>query len=210
MASKRRDRGFGSCGVPGCLRPAVEREGKCDEHRAGERAAGATVVVVEDGSGRRNHPYDPKPAEIYLAVFFELERLKVGKATPGTVGLRVRDAANKLRLRQADGVERPTTCEPTAWTVALFGGKPVLWSESEWVEHAAAGRLADNVGAKSVDRTEGKEWLRHETIREIDWRTEFHRAIRDTLEFLGHKEAEAGQPRLVPRPAVTRAGKEMR
>lgn len=148
--------------------------------------------------------------KIYLAVFFELERLKVGKATPGTVGLRVRDAANKLRLRQADGVERPTTCEPTAWTVALFGGKPVLWSESEWVEHAAAGRLADNVGAKSVDRTEGKEWLRHETIREIDWRTEFHRAIRDTLEFLGHKEAEAGQPRLVPRPAVTRAGKEMR
>lgn len=146
-----------------------------------------------------------------MAVFFELGILKVGKATPWTVGLRVRDAAGKLRLRQTDnGVERPITCEPTAWAVALFGGKPVLWSVSEWVEHAAAGRLAHNVGAKSVDHSEGKEWLRHETIREIDWPTEFHRAIRDTLEFLGDKEAEAGQPRLVARPTVTRAGKEMR
>lgn len=196
VASKRSDRGFGSCGVPGCLRPAVEREGKCVEHRAGERAAGETVVVVEDGSGGGRHPYDPKPAEIYLAVFFELKRLKVGKATPRTVGSRVKDAANKLRIRQLDnGVERPVICQPTAWTVALFGGKPVSWSVSEWVEHAAAGRLADNVGATSVDRTEGKEWLRHETIREICWPTEFHRAIVEALEFLGHSEAEAGEPR---------------
>lgn len=33
--------------------------------------------------------------------------------------------AGKLRLRQADGVERPIICEPTAWAVARFGGKPV-------------------------------------------------------------------------------------
>jgi hypothetical protein len=113
VAAKRRDRGFGSCSVPACTRPAAETNGKCNEHRAGERAAGATVVVVDDGSGKGDHPYAPKRTEIYLAVFPELRILKVGKATPWTVRNRVKDAADKLRIRQTDsGVERPITCEP--------------------------------------------------------------------------------------------------
>lgn len=201
VARKRRDRGFGTCSVPGCSRPAAERDGKCDEHRAGERAAGATVVVVDDGSGRGDHPYAPKRTEIYLAVFFELGFLKVGKATPWTVESRVKDAAAKLRLRRAeDGVEYPVNCEPMAWKVSLFGGESVLWSVSERVEHAAAGRLAYNVGAASVEHTHGKEWLSHRSIGDIDWRTEFHRAIGETLVFLGHDEAKAGEPRRVGEP----------
>jgi hypothetical protein len=57
--------------------------------------------------------------------------------------------------------ERPISSEPLAWAVRLFGDENVLWAVSERVEHAAAGRLAHNVGASSVDHTEGKEWLRH-------------------------------------------------
>ncbi len=151
VGSKRRDRGFGTCSLPGCSRPAVEREGKCNEHRAGERASDATVVIVDDGSGRGDHPYAPKRSEIYLAVFPELDELrilKVGKATPWTVRDRVNDAADKLRIRRRDnGTEQPITSEPVAWTIPLFGDRTVLWAVSERVEHAATGRLAHNVGA---------------------------------------------------------------
>jgi hypothetical protein len=108
VASKRRDRGFGSCSVSGCSRPAAERDAKCEEHRAAERAAGAPVVVVDDASGRGGHPYAPKRAVVYLVVFRELATLKVGKAAPWTVASRVTDAAAKLWTRQEDGsLERP-------------------------------------------------------------------------------------------------------
>ncbi len=174
VAAKRRDRGFGSCSVPGCTRSAVESNGKCNEHRAGERAAGGAVVIVDDGSGKGDHPYAPKRTEIYLALFPELGLLKVGKATPWTVRNRVKDAADKVRIRQADsGLERPITCEAIAWAIPLFGDENVLWAVSERVEHAAAGRLAHNVGATSVAHTEGKEWLRHDPIGDVDWPIEF-------------------------------------
>ncbi|MGI8595546.1 MAG: hypothetical protein ACR2ML_14510 [Solirubrobacteraceae bacterium] len=196
VAAKRRDRNFGRCSVPRCTRPAVERDGKCNEHRAGERAAGGTGIVVYDGSGKGDHPYAPKRTEIYLALFPELGLLKVGKATPWTVHNRVKDAADKLRIRQAyGGVERPITCEAIAWAVPLFGDENVLWAVSERVEHAAAGRLAHNVGATSVAYTEGKEWLRPDPIRDVDWPTQFHRAVCETLAFFGHDEANAGKPR---------------
>ncbi len=195
VASKRRDRGFGSCSIAGCSRPAAERDGKCEEHRAGERAAGAPIVVVDAASGRGGHPYAPKRAVVYLAVFRELARLKVGKATPWTVSLRVANAAEKLWTRREDGsLGRPTTLERDAWFVPLFGDENVLWSVSERVEHAAAGKLAHNVRASSVDHTQGKEWLRHDDIAAIDWPAEFHRAVRETLVFLGHDESEAGPP----------------
>jgi hypothetical protein len=196
VATKRSDRGFGHCSVAGCTRPAAEAGGKCSEHRAGERAAGATVLVVNEGSGRGEHPYAPKSAEVYLAIFPELGVLKVGKATPWTVRNRVRDAADKLRIRRADGAtERPIPCEPTAWAIPLFGGENVLWSVSERVEHAAAGRLGHNVGASSVPHTEGKEWLRHDALGDVDWPKEFYRAVCETLAFLGHDEADAGEAR---------------
>lgn len=198
VAAKRRDRGFGSCSVHGCIRPAVESDGKCSEHRAGERAATGTVVIVDGNSGKGDHPYAAKLAEIYLALFPDLGILKVGKATPWTVGSRVKDAAQKLRIRQADsGIEHPISCEAVAWTIRLFGEENVLWAVSERVEHAAAGRLAHNVGASSVEYTEGKEWLRHDRIGDVDWPTEFHRAVYETLAFLGHDQANAGHPRPV-------------
>ncbi len=100
LASKRRDRGFGSCSTSGCDRPAVEQDGKCIEHRAGELAAGSSVVV-QDGTGKGDHPYAAKQAEIYLVAFPELGLLKVGRATPWTVRNRVRDAAEKIRVRHA-------------------------------------------------------------------------------------------------------------
>jgi hypothetical protein len=40
VKTKRRDRGFGLCSVRTCSRPAAEPNGRCVEHRAGERAAG--------------------------------------------------------------------------------------------------------------------------------------------------------------------------
>ena len=194
VAEKRRDRGFGACSVQGCSRPAVEEDGKCSEHRAGERAANATMVVVAK-SGKGDHPYAPKRTEIYLSAFFEFGLIKVGKATPWTVRSRVREAAKKLRIRQTDtGSESPIACEPRAWAVTLFGDENTLWAVSERVEHAAAGRLAHNVGATSVDHTEGKEWLRHDAINEIDWEAELYRAVRETLTFLGHNESDAGRP----------------
>lgn len=196
MATKRGDRGFGTCSVAGCSRLAAERDGKCTEHRAGERAAGVSVVIVDDGSGKGEHPYAPKRAEIYLALFPEHGLLKVGKATPWTVRSRVRDAAGKLRIRQVDsGLERPITCNAIAWAIPLFGDENVLWAVSERVEHAAAGRLAYNVGAISVAYTEGKEWLRHDLIGDVDWATEFHRAVCQTLAFFGHDHSNAGPPR---------------
>jgi len=148
VVTKRRDRGFGGCSVRDCTRPAVEPDGKCDEHRAGgrakdERAAGGSVVIVAEGSGKGDHPYAAKRTELYLALFPELGLLKVGKATPWTVRNRVKHAAAKLRIRQADsGLERPITCEAIAWAIPLFGDNNVLWAVSERVEHAAAGRLA--------------------------------------------------------------------
>ncbi len=175
-----------------------ERESKCSEHRAGERAAGGAFIIVDDGSGKGEHPYAPKRTEVYLALFPEPGLLKVAKASPWTVRARVRDAADKLRIRQADsGVERPISCEAVAWAIPLFGDENVLWAVSERVEHAAAGRLAHNVGASSVDHTEGKECLRHDRIADVDWPTEFHRAVCETLAFLGHDEAAAGEPRPV-------------
>lgn len=196
VASKRRDRGFGSCSVPGCSRPAVERDGKCTEHRAGERAVSGTPIIVDEGSGKGGHPYAAKRTQLYLAIFPDFGLLKVGKALPWTVKDRVRDAADKLRIRQADGgVERPPTCEVVAWAIQLFGDENVLWAVSERVEHAAAGRLAHNVGATSVDHTEGKEWLRRDPTGDVDWPIEFHRAVCETLAFFGHHEANAGQPR---------------
>jgi len=198
VVSKRRDRGFGTCSVPSCSRPAIAREGKCNEHRAGERASDATVVIVDDGSGRGDHPYAPKRSEIYLAVFTELGILKVGKATPWTVRKRVNDAADRSR-RTGNGTEQPITSEPVAWAIPLFGDKTMLWAVTERVEHAAAGRLAHNVGATSVGHAEGKEWLRHDGIGDVDWPIEFHRAVCETLAFFGHHEADAGDPRLLTR-----------
>jgi hypothetical protein len=98
MAAKRRDRGFGNCSVHGCTRPAVEKDGKCNEHRAGERAAGETVVILDDGSGKGDHPYAPKQAEIYLAFVPEFGLLKVGKATPWTVRDRIKAATEKVGI----------------------------------------------------------------------------------------------------------------
>lgn len=196
MASKRRDRGFGACSVAGCSRPAAEQDGKCEEHRAAERAAGAPTVVIDDGSGRGGHPYEAKLAVVYLAVFPDLGVLKVGKATPWTVRSRV--AADKLRIRQADdSLERPIIRDRKAWFVPLFDEEAVLWSVSERVEHAAAGKLARNVRASSVDYTQGKEWLHHDNIGAVVWPTEFHRAVKETLVFLGHDEADAGCPQVV-------------
>lgn len=196
VAAKRRDRGFGPCSVAGCGRPAIERDGKCDEHRAGERAAAASLFVVDETSGRGDHPYAPKRTEIYLALFREIGLLKVGKATPWTVRSRIKDATDKVRIRQKDSdAERPIPSEPDAWSIPLFGDENVLWAVSERIEHAAAGRLAHNVGASSVDHTEGKEWLRHDAVDNVDWETEFSRALRETLDFLGHAEAAAGEPR---------------
>jgi hypothetical protein len=109
-------------------------------------------------------------AEIYLATFPEMGLLKVGKATPWTVRSRVKDAADKLRIRQTEnGAERPITCKAVAWAIRLFGDENVVWAVSERVEHSAAGRLAYNVGATSVPHTEGKEWLRHNSIESVDW-----------------------------------------
>lgn len=198
VVSKRRDRGFGTCSVPGCDRPAAETGGKCTEHRAGERAAGAPVVIINDGSGRGDHPYAPKPAVIYIAVFPDSGVLKVGKALPWTVRNRVRDATEKTRIRQVDtGAEFSVTAAPVAWEVPLFDGRPLLWAIAERVEHAAAGRLAYNVGADSVDHTEGKEWLRHGAISSVDWGNELHRAVRETMTFFGYIDADAGSPRRV-------------
>jgi hypothetical protein len=78
------------------------------------------------------------------------------------------------------------------WTIPSFGDENVLWALSARVEHAAAGRLAHNVGATSVDHTEGKEWLRHDSIGDVDWPTEFHRAVCETLAFFGRDKADAG------------------
>jgi hypothetical protein len=128
VAAKRRDHGFGTCSVAVCSRPAVESDGLCSEHRAGARAAGATMVVVEDGSGKGEHAYAPKRTEIYLAVFPDLGLIKLGKATPWTVRSRVKDAADKLRIRQAErAVKIPTSCEPFALSIQLFGDERVLW-----------------------------------------------------------------------------------
>jgi len=176
----------------------VEQAGKCEEHRAAERAAGAPVVVIDD-SGRGGHPYAPKRAVVYLAVFVEFGFIKVGKATPWTVGSRVAAAADKLWIPQADDTsERPIIRNREAWFVQLFGEENVLWSVSERVEHAAAGRLAHNVRAAPVAHTQGKEWLKHDDIGAIDWPDEFHRAVRQTLTFLGHDQANAGLPQPVP------------
>ena len=73
----------------------------------------------------------------------------------------------------------------------------MLWAVSEGVEHAAAGRLALNVGCGSADHTKGKEWLTHDRIDQVDWPTEFHRAVRETLAFLGHPEHDASEPRSI-------------
>jgi hypothetical protein len=156
------------------------------------------VFVLDSASGKGDHPYAPKRAEIYLAVFTELGLIKVGKATPWTVRSRVNDAADKLRLRRAETDSAPpVSAEPVAWAIRLFGDENVLWAVSERVEHAAAGRLAHNVRATSVAHTEGKEWLHHESIASVDWPTEFHRAVSETLAFFGHGEADAGHPRLL-------------
>lgn len=84
---------------------------------------------------------------------------------------------------------------PVAWAVTLFGEENTLWAVSERVEHAAAGRLAHNVGAASVDHTEGKEWLRHDAVGDVDWKAELHRAVCETLTFFGHDESDAERPR---------------
>ena len=63
----------------------------------------------------------------------------------------------------------------------MFGDEDVLWAVSERVEHAAAGRLAHNVGATSVVHTEGKEWLRHDRVGDVDWVDRVSpRGMRDT------------------------------
>jgi len=119
---------------------------------------------------------------VYLAVFVKFGIIKVGKATPWTVGSRVAAASDKLPIPRADDMsERPIIRNPEAWRVRLFGEKNVPWSVSERVEHAAAGRLAHNVGATPVDHTQGKEWLKHDDVGTIDWPNEFHRAVRETL-----------------------------
>jgi len=82
-----------------------------------------------------------------------------------------------------------------AWAMTLFGDENTPWAVSERVEHAAAGRLAHNVRATSVDHAEGKEWLGFDATRDVDWEAEFHRAVCQTLTFFGHNESDAGRPR---------------
>lgn len=198
VATKRKDQGFGACSVPGCSHPAAEAGGKCIEHRAGERAAGSPVQLVEGTPGKGEHPYAPKPADVYLVVFPDAGLLKVGKATPWTVRGRVQAAAAKLLVRETDsGAEHPVAGARLAWAIGLFSEEPVLWAVAERVEHAAAGRLAANAGCGSVDHTKGKEWLACRQIRQIDWPAEFHRAVREALEFLGYPEGLADQPRII-------------
>lgn len=113
--------------------------------------------------------------------------------------------ARRSCVRVDGGAPRAQAPSPLVWTSGRDEGalapveerQPVLWAVSERVEHAAAGRLAHNVGATPVAHTEGKEWLRQGPTGDVDWPTEFHRAVCETLVFFGNDEANAGQPRPV-------------
>ena len=74
----------------------------------GDPASTGPTRLVQDGTGKGDHPYAAKQAEIYLVAFPELGLLKVGRATPWTVRNRVRDAAEKIRVRHAATAKRLT------------------------------------------------------------------------------------------------------
>lgn len=144
-------------------------------------------------SGRGGHPYDSKSAVIYLALFESAGLLKVGKTTPWDLSSRLRSATSELNRRRAE--LEPATVRAArsgAWYIEL--AEPMLWADSERIEHGSAGRLAHLTGAVSVKYEQGKEWLRHSAIEEVDWSTEFHRAVSETLAFFGRDAAEAATP----------------
>jgi hypothetical protein len=197
VASKRRDRGFGACTISGCSRPAVKDGGKCVEHEAAQRAAGHLFATSRDSSGRGGHPYAPKQTELYLIAFAAVNLLKVGKATPWTLGARVNDAKHELQQRQIRQGLEPTTEEPRVWALALFGEQLVAWAVAERIEHATAGRLAHLTSAETVPHEQGKEWLAHPALGSVEWESCFRKAARETLTFFGEDEHQAGNPYVV-------------
>jgi hypothetical protein len=177
--------------VAGCSRPAAELNGKCVEHRAGERAAsGVSLLASGDVSGKGGHPYERKSAVIYLAVFESAGLLKVGKTTPWDLSARLRSATSELNRPRGELVPASARVERSeAWSVSL--AQPLLWAESERIEHASARRLAYLTASVSVTYEEGNEWLRHDAIDAVDWRSAFHRSVAETLAFFGRDPGEA-------------------
>jgi hypothetical protein len=121
-----------------------------------------------------SNAFDPMRTQIYLALFPKIGQVNVGKARDGEVLARVRHHQARVGSK-ADGV----------WAIAPFANE-MPWSDSQRVEHTAAGKLAANIGAESVKRK--LEWLSYDADANIDWPREFARAVRQTLAFLGHEE----------------------
>lgn len=187
LIAKRRDLGLGRCARLGCTRPASSAGGECIECRAGVRAASGEHA---DTTGRGGHPYDPKPAALYLVVGSNL-LMKPGKAVRWSVGTRINTAA--ARIREHGGTSRD-------WRMHLAEGELMGWGETERIEHTMAGRLAHNVGAKAAPI--GKEWFHVQG--EHDWPSEFERAVHEALEFIGLERSVAGTV-LPLRPESTKA-----
>jgi hypothetical protein len=125
--------------------------------------------------------FGPKWTHIYLAVF--TGRIKIGKAArldrrkcEGAVVARVNHAAHQVN-----------ESTPEAWAIALAEIMP--WSESQQVEHAAAGKLAANIGANP--RPHSLDWLTYDR-QGIDWRSALCRAVRQTLAFLDREQPPDG------------------
>jgi hypothetical protein len=153
-------------------------EGDCVECRAGERASTGERL---DTTGRGGHPYDPKPAALYLVVGSN-GLLKPGKAVRWSVAGRIGVAVARIRELGATSQD---------WRMLLADGEPMGWGEAERIEHTMAGRLARNVGA--VAEPIGKEWLRYEG--DHDWPEAFAHATHEALEFIGLNRAIAGPVR---------------
>ena len=144
-------------------------------------------------TGRGDHPYAEKSTALYLVIFPHSGLIKLGKATTWGARGRITEArrhhdenpAIRERLAGRDGTS-------DAYKLKLADGEPMLWADSERIEHAAAGRLAVLTDARSVAYEIGKEWLEHPAISTIDWPTAFHSAVSDTLEFLGRRRSAAG------------------
>lgn len=175
VIAKRRDHGFGRCARSGCARPAASAGGECIECRAGVRAASGECA---DTTGRGGHPYDPKPAALYLVVGSN-SLVKPGKAVRWSVGTRIGKAA--ARIRELGGTSRD-------WRMLLAEGEPMGWGEAERIEHTMAGRFAHNVGAAAAPI--GKEWFLVQG--DHDWASEFERAVHEALEFIGLERSVAG------------------
>ena len=184
VSTRRRDQGYGICSAPGCKRFAAEPGGRCIECRAGIRAVSSSPTdAVITTNGRGDHPYAEKSATLYLVIFPQSGLIKLGKSTTWGARGRITEArrhhdespAIRERLAGRDGTS-------DAYKLKLADGEPMLWAESERIEHAAAGRLAVLTDARSVAYEIGKEWLEHPAISTIDWSTAFHSAVSDTLD----------------------------